>query len=79
MAFRVSRVLSVAAYTSRIVQQDDAVRGVQALWLIGPTAMLVTSIITTSAVAYLDHHTEADPGIIKMLARVAEHAKTNTR
>lgn len=60
------------------MQKDDVVRGVQALWLIGPTAMLLTSIITTSAVAYLDHHTEPEAGILKMLERVAEHAKTNT-
>jgi hypothetical protein len=45
----------------------------QILWLIGPTAMMVTSVITTGIVAWLDHHTIPERKFIKMLQAVKKH------
>lgn len=43
------------------------------MWILGPTAMLITSVVTTAIVAHLDHHTVPERRFAKMLCRVEAH------
>jgi hypothetical protein len=44
-------------------------RRMQAMWIIGPTAMLITSVVTTSAIAYLDRMVVYDASYTKLLVK----------
>ena len=56
------------------VPRNEAWRvAAQAMWILGPTAMLVTSVATTAIVAHLDHHNVPDKRFDKMLRRVETH------
>lgn len=46
---------------------------VQALWLVGPTAMIIASVLTVAAIAVLDHYTTPERKFIDMLQRIAAH------
>jgi hypothetical protein len=50
---------------------------VQALWLVGPTAMIITAVITTVVVATLDHYVVPERSFIEMLNKVAAHERAH--
>lgn len=45
----------------------------QALWLIGPTAMLISAVITTGVVAVLDFNLTSEAGLRDVLREVKAH------
>lgn len=47
----------------------------QALWLLGPTAMMVSAVVTTAVVAVLDFNIFVEGGLQDMLARVQAHPR----
>jgi hypothetical protein len=49
----------------------------QALWLIGPTAMFISSIVTTSAVAFLDFHLVSERTFVDILQKVQAKATSS--
>lgn len=50
----------------------------QAMWLIGPTAMLISAILTIGITAYLDFFFVADKTFIDLLLTLQQHRATTS-
>lgn len=50
---------------------------VQAAWLIGPTAMLVSAVVTVSITAYLDFVFFSDKSFMDLLLNIKERSPLN--
>ena len=59
-----------------VVSATEGKQRLQALWLVGPTAMIITSVVTTATVAYLDHQSTLDPRMASILSKVTEHRRS---